>query len=286
VPIWPLALAAIVRDVWARGRALPLRGLLLTMGVGAGALSVSLMWCPARAPEGSAEAPRVTIIHWNMQWGGARGPAALAEMIDTLEAYQPDVVCASEAPAGPGLQRSIGAANASSWRVASVEHSPRSTYWFRLTVLSRHSVTVRRRWELRTGHAALFEVALEPRTLRILMVDLKSDPLLPRSPTILEVARIVDDLAAAGAPVDVVAGDVNTPGRFLGFDALSEAGDGYRRAAMWSGQWRATWPARVPLSSFDLDHLWVRRGLDIASAHLFSSPNTDHRGQVAVLRLP
>ena len=278
VPIWPLAMAAIVRDVLARGRALPQRWFLLTIGVGAGVFSVSLMWSPARAPEGSAELSQVTIVQWNMQWGGARGPESLAEMLGTLEAYQPEVVCSSEAPTGVQLQRARGARTASSWHAASVEHSPPSTYWFRLTVLSRHPVALRQQWDLRTGHAALFEVALAPRTLRILMVDLQSEPFLPRSPAIAEIARIVDDLAATDAPVDVVAGDFNTPGRFLGFDALSEAGHGYRRAAMWSGQWRATWPSRVPLSSLDIDHLWVKRGLDIASAHLFQpeyrSPRT------------
>lgn len=283
VPIWPLALAAIVRDVLAHGRALPLRWLMLTIGVAAGAYSVALMWRPARAAEGNAESPQVTIAQWNMQWGGARGPASLAEMMATLEAHQPDVVCVSEAPAGLHLQRANGSPIASSWHAASVEHSPPSAYWFRLTILSRQPVSVRREWALPTGHAALFEVALKPRTLRVLMVDLRSEPFLPRSATVAEVARIVDDLAAE-TPVDLVAGDFNTPGRFLAFDALSDAAPGYRRAAMWSGQWRATWPARVPLSPFDIDHIWVSRRIDIASAQLFTSPNTDHRGQVAVLR--
>ena len=286
VPIWPLALSAIVRDVLARGRALPLRWSLLTSGVGAGAFSISLVWCPARASEGAPESPQVSIVQWNMQWGGARGAESLAEMLRTLDAYHPEVVCISEAPAEGKLQRVIGALGGAPWRAASVEHSRPSSYWFRLTVLSHQPVVVRRQWHLRTGHAALFEVALQPRTLRVLMVDLQSEPLLPRSPTIAEAARIVDDLAAAGVPVDVVTGDFNTPGRFLGFDALSDAADGYRRAAMWSGQLRATWPARMPLSFLDIDHVWVKRGLDVASAELFSSPNTDHRGQVAVLRLP
>ena len=286
VPIGPLAMSAIARDVLARGRALPLRWLLLTIGVGAGAFSVSLMWSPARAPEGSAEEPRVTIVHWNMRWGGARGAESLAEMMATLEADHPDVVCSSEAPTDAQLRRDNGDVAASSWHSASVEHPPSSGYWFRLTVLSRQPVVLRRQWDLPTGHAALFEVALTQRTLRILMVDLQSEPFLPRSPAIAEIARRVDDLAAADAPVDVVAGDFNTPGRFLGFDLLSDAGDGYRRAAMWSGQWRATWPARVPLSSLDIDHVWVSRELNVVSAHLFSNPNTDHRGQVAVLRLP
>src|SRR5262245_22926077 len=54
VPNWPLALSAVLRDVLARGRALPLRWVLLAIGVGAGAFSVALMWRPARAPEGNA----------------------------------------------------------------------------------------------------------------------------------------------------------------------------------------------------------------------------------------
>jgi len=286
VPIWPLALSAIVRDILARGRALPLRWSLLTIGVATGAFSVSLLWCPAYTPEENATSAPLEIVQWNLQWGGARGPESLTEMIATIESYQPDVACLSEAPEAAPLQRALATNSASSWRAATVEHSPSSTYGSRLTVLSRQPVAVRQQWQLPAGHAALFEVARQPRTLRILMADVQSDPLLPRSPTLVEIARIVDDLAAADTPVDVVTGDFNTPGRFLGFDALADAADGYRRAAMWSGQWRATWPARVALSPFDIDHLWVRRGIGIVSARLFSSPNTDHRGQVAVLRLP
>jgi endonuclease/exonuclease/phosphatase family metal-dependent hydrolase len=280
LPIWPLAVLAVLRDVLARGRALPLRWLLLVLGLASGAFSIWLLWCPARAPEVNPASAHVTLAQWNVQWGAARGRESLTELLAKLEAYHPDVICLSEAPRGDRLQRAL---RASSWHVASVENSRPSAYWFRLTVLSREPVALRREWELPTGHAALFEIDLRPRALHLLMVDLQSDPLLPRSPTLVEVAHLIDELAAGGVPVDVVAGDFNTPGRFLGFDALAAAASGYRRAALWSGQWRATWPDGFPLSPLDIDHIWVRHGLDVASAQLFSNPNSDHRGQLTVL---
>jgi hypothetical protein len=144
---------------WPVAVHLPLRWILLAIGIGSGAFSVSLMWSPARGPEGNAESPKVPVMHWNVQWGGARGPESLAQLLTTLQAYQPEVVCSSEAPA-VDLQRASAAWAASSWHIASVEHFPPSAYWFRLTVLSRQPVAVRREWNLRAGHAALFDVAL------------------------------------------------------------------------------------------------------------------------------
>lgn len=286
VPIWPFALCAAIWDVSARGRALPLPWLLLTLGVGVFVFSGSLLWQTANSPEGSPESQAITIAQWNVQWGGAHGRTSLASMLDALEVYQPDVVCLSEVPTEPNLRRALELVSDRNLHVASVEHERSSAYWFRLTVLSASPVVVLREWNLSNGHAALFEVALQSGPLRVMMVDLQSPPLIPRSPTISEVARIVNELARAEVPVHIVAGDFNTPGRFIGFDALSVAADGYRRSAMWSGQWRATWPASLPLSPLDIDHVWVSTRLGIASAEFFSNPNSDHRGQVAVLRLP
>jgi endonuclease/exonuclease/phosphatase (EEP) superfamily protein YafD len=82
-----------------------------------------------------------------------------------------------------------------------------------------------------------------------------------------------------------VLGDFNTPARFLGFDALAEAGPGYRRAGLWSGQWRGTWPSIVTLPPFDIDHIWVSKRLSVVGSSFFRSRSSDHRGQRVDLRL-
>lgn len=130
---------------------------------------------------------------------------------------------------------------------------------------------------LARGRLALFEVAHPTRTLHLAMVDLISSPLSPRTPSIQEAAAIIK-----GEQVDLVLGDFNTPARFVGFDAL----EGYRRAALWSGEWRGTWPSFSPLAPYDIDHIWVSRRLRVRAAGFFSTLASDHRGQRVDLRFP
>jgi endonuclease/exonuclease/phosphatase family metal-dependent hydrolase len=211
-------------------------------------------------------------------------PPSVRRQLDQLESLQPDVACLSEAPFEAALEKGWRRRN-NDWHFASVENDPFSGYWYRLTVMSRFPVSLRREWDLSTGHAALFDVELPVRALHVLMVDLQSSIFLPRSSTIREAAQIVAAYAQSPAPIDLVLGDFNTPGHFIGFDALAATGPGYRRAAMWSGQWRATWPSRLPLSPLDIDHVWVRNGLHVAGAKIFSTRVSDHRGQLTELRL-
>jgi endonuclease/exonuclease/phosphatase family metal-dependent hydrolase len=152
--------------------------------------------------------------------------------------------------------------------------------------MTRYPVQLRAQWPLHTGHAALFELALPQRALRVLMVDLQSAPLLPRSPSIRQVAAILEDRARAGQRVDLVLGDFNTPARFLGFDTLGRAAGGYRRASLWSGQWRGTWPSVLFFPMFDIDHVFVSTHLGVLGSAFFRGPGSDHRGQRADLRIP
>ncbi len=301
-PLWAVALTAIGWDLLNLGKALPLRFLLSMLGLGLGVMSIGMMWAPARAPEGDSSQSGVTLVQWNMQWGGLAGPASLEKVVSTVLAHDPQIVCLTEVPpqsyfghywkeqAGPGWHAGYSAGS--------------EQYMSRMGVLSKSPVQRVGQWLLDHGEAALFEVAIDDapaKPFRILMVDIESEPSLPRSPSIEQAARIVEAHAVAGTPIDIVAGDFNTPARFLGFKTLANAGERYERASLWSGQWRATWPARlvVPfrgsmreirhtwrLSTFDIDHIWVRSGLDVASASIFTTDVVDHRGQVCQLRLP
>jgi endonuclease/exonuclease/phosphatase (EEP) superfamily protein YafD len=79
-------------------------------------------------------------------------------------------------------------------------------------------------------------------------------------------------------------GDVNTPARLLGFDALAAAGGGLARAALWSGAWRATWPSFVPIPLYEIDHVWVSRSWNVQRASFFSCWGSDHRGQLVEMQ--
>lgn len=168
------------------------------------------------------------------------------------------------------------------WSIAAAANSsnPDQGYVYSLTVLSRFPVHKQDEWTLPNGHATLFEVELAARTLRVLMVDLHSSPFAPRSPSIREVAQLVE----AHGHIDLVLGDFNTPARFLGFDALAAAGGGYQLAGRWSGHWRGTWPASMRLPFFDIDHIWVSKRHSIQSSQFFIG-YSDHRGQRVDLRL-
>src|SRR5262249_61729444 len=89
---------------------------------------------------------------------------------------------------------------------------------------------------------------------------------------------------AGGKPIDLLAGAFNTPGRSVGFDAFAEVAGGYRLASQAQRGWRGTFPAELPL--LDIDHVWVRRGLPICDAELFTNRATDHRSQGVRFALP
>jgi hypothetical protein len=136
VPAWPTSLSALGWDAWLRGRALRWRGLLSGIAIAAGSCSLLAMWTPAHTPEGTVEQSVVRVVQWNVQWGGERRDDAL---MDTLDAQAADIICLSEAPRredfDPGWR-----ARHPSWHTASVENPQRPSYWYRLTVTSRHPV--------------------------------------------------------------------------------------------------------------------------------------------------
>jgi endonuclease/exonuclease/phosphatase (EEP) superfamily protein YafD len=281
VPVLPLALAAIGWDAVLRGRALPARWSFTAVAVGCGALALSWQWRPALAPESGSSEPQLRVVQWNTQWGG-RNRETFERILDGIDAQHPDIACLSEAPSTYALKY-VWAKRHPSWSIAAAADASNYSYAYRLALLSRYPVQKRAEWVLSAGHAALFEVRLPTRMLRALIVDLKSSPRSPRSPSIRQVAQLVDARARANAPVDIVLGDFNTPARFLGFDALAAVGGGYRLASLWSGHWRGTWPASMRLPFFDIDHIWVSRAWSIQSSQFFIG-YSDHRGQRVDLR--
>jgi len=277
VPVWPVAAVAVLWDLLRLGRALPLRWLLLCLGIGLGIISVGMLWSPARVPSAGESRPAITVLQWNVQWGGRYMQRSLDAIVGEIQRHDPQIILLSEAPPQQWLMYTWNL-NQPGWRYAVHEFKPGGEYWFRMTVLSRWPVRQTDYWRLPTGRAALFEVATPYKPIVVLMVDLESAPWLRREPSLLAIAQIVDQLIADGIRVDLIAGDFNAPARSLGFDAILRSGIGFDRAAMWSGQWRATWPSQFPM--WDIDHVLIRRGIGVNSAGFFANPATDHRGQV------
>jgi endonuclease/exonuclease/phosphatase (EEP) superfamily protein YafD len=284
VPLGPVALVALLWDILLLGHSLRVRWLLSAVAIGCGVIAVAWMWSPALAPELGGEQAPLRIVQWNTMWGG-RSTAAFLRILDRLDAEQPDIVCLSEAPDIERLERGIRKRHAD-WNVVAASNHGQASYWYNLAVVSRYPVQLTGVEKLARGRLAWFDVTHPKRVLRIALVDLLSSPLSPRSPSIEQAARLIDARAKAGEPIDLVLGDFNTPGRFLGFEALERAAGGYRRAALWSGEWRATWPSFSPLSIFDIDHVWVSSRLQIRDASFFTTLSTDHRGTRVDLGLP
>jgi endonuclease/exonuclease/phosphatase (EEP) superfamily protein YafD len=283
VPVLPIVLVVIGWDVLLRGRALPIRWLSTAIALGCGALALSWQWRPALAAEPGSLESQLRIVQWNTQWGGSNRET-FERILDGIDAQHPDIACLSEAPDTHALKRAWTKRHAG-WSIAAAADTSNYAYAYRLALMSRYPVQKRADWALSSGHATLFEVELPTRIFRALVVDLKSSPRAPRSPSIRQAAQLVEARARSAAPVDIVLGDFNTPARFLGFDALAAAGGGYRLASLWSGHWRGTWPASVRPPFFDIDHIWVSRRWRVQSSQFFIG-YSDHRGQRADLRLP
>lgn len=286
VPVWPIGLAAVAWDVLRFGRALPLRWLMFCLGVATTTLGVGAQFGPAREPErliGRQEGLPLSIVQWNVRWGGVRGPDSLQEIVRELRGRNPDLILLSELPpaewflhewkrTGPEMHQAVAG------------HGPgQGGYWFRIGLFSRWPVRLVEIWPLPAGRAALFEISIPDRPARLLAVDLESSPHVHRAPSLLRVGEIARGLAAAGRTADLIAGDFNAPARAFGFDSIVQAGEGYRRAALWSGQWRATWPQQFPI--FDIDHVLVGRRAAILRSRIFTNPASDHRGQQAWVTL-
>lgn len=288
LPLWVIGVPVLAWDLLRLGRSLPLRWLLACLGLATTLLGVAAMWSPRLPPEPAGENwGTVRLLHWNVKWGGLAGQPALQQIVETLRQQDADVALLSEMAAEHWFWQEWQRAAPPGLTLTTAGMGPGGGYWFRFGVLSRWPATKRAEWPLPNGRAVLFEVDV-PRApgappLRILGVDMESSPRSHRAPGLVRVGEIAEELFRAGTPADVIAGDFNAPWRAWGFDRVAAAGTGYRRAALWSGQWRATWPSRFPM--FDIDHILTRRGgASVTGSAFFASPASDHRGQTATLR--
>ncbi len=292
-PLVLLGIAAILAGALIRGTGLLKEGTAIAQ-LGVASVIISLWWMVGQGPLHALSDPEpskiVRILHWNVLWGGlATAGGGWSSIVEEIVARKPDVVVLSEA-APAHLRRQLLDRLGEGWNESAVGSPLRSIpYQYQMAVLSRWPTKLASRPVIRNGTACEVIVEHPVQPIRVLAIDGKSTPTIPRSMMLEDIAAICERSAevpspSRSGPIDIVAGDFNCVGRTRGFDQLREVAGGYSLASESSMGWRATWPSWLPL--YDIDHVWVRNGIAIQSCSLFSRFASDHRGQIIELALP
>ena len=285
IPLLPLGAVAVAADLAFRGRSLPrLRFGLTVVGLVAMAWSAHEMIGEGHASEPAPGDLEVSVLHWNVQWGGGpfRGPR-------TWAAQRAGDSGQEARPRGPqrgtarrlarSARRRPGSRSIPRRNVTTTRGAPTGIEWRRALdgrSDSRSAIT----FPGGSGMSVLVEINGRP--LRLLVVDGLSSPFRPRVPFLQAIANACREAEASGKPYDLVLGDFNTPSRSRGFADLEALG--YRLAGRETRGWRGTFPSWLPV--YDIDHVWMARHLSLGSCTFFNGPHTDHRGQIVRVLLP
>ncbi|MBX7207761.1 MAG: endonuclease/exonuclease/phosphatase family protein [Verrucomicrobiaceae bacterium] len=252
LPLPVLAGLSLLLAAWRRWRR---AALVLAAGITAGWISRS--WCAHQPPPAAAGSHEFRALYWNM--GRPAGPSA--DLIDLVKRLQPDVAGCGE-PGREFMQE--GAAYEQALPGYTCHLMPRG-----LILLSRWPVRMRGRGRLDdTGAFAFFDVSAPQGLVRLVLVDVWADPLLPRHRSLNEALSY-----AGGDARCIVMGDFNTPAESVWFepyrrarlqDAFETAGRGFRE----------TWFWRLPVLS--LDHIWAGKDWRVLEAQKIHRWSSDH----------
>jgi endonuclease/exonuclease/phosphatase family metal-dependent hydrolase len=285
LPVLPASIAAVLVDVVRKGRALPrTRFLLGTLGAIGAMCSTIPMIGSGTIGKYEPTDTEVTLLHWNVLWGGGpfRSERTWAAERAEIRTRDPDLIILSELPRAEWLSLLLDELGPGASCVGT-EHDVRSNYWYRIAVCSRWPIRLEKQMPLPGGVAMSVACEVRDRKMRVLVVDGKSNPFASRLPFLEAISKLCRAAASEGRPYDAVAGDFNTPARSIGFDFLTT--QGYTLASRSASGWRATFPSFLPI--YDIDHVWLRPGLRLRSCTVFTGAASDHRGQfVSVLLNP
>jgi len=294
LPLAPLGALMVVVDLICLGRCLPLGrfglsliglltfllGIVLMTGTGSGRQPV--------LPDGQ----QISLVQWNLKWGGVRGGVprndeTWAGVTEQLDTHNADILVLSEAP--PRFDADEERMNRERrWLTsyleknqlnsAMCEHTPGSEWWYRMAVCSRWPVRKEKEFPIFNGYALSVVVETPARQIRIWVVDGQSNiQKVSRTPMLNELRDLCELAALQNEPVDIIAGDFNTPRRCVGFDDWDEMAGGYELSSRASVGWRGSWPRLFPL--WDIDHVWLRRTILLNDCTMFHPSASDHRGQ-------
>jgi len=276
LPLLPIALAALLFDLLMLGRAFPRGRLLLgLMATFVGLWDASHLWNFHSSPPPERERPEICVVQWNVRWGGKPwGRENWNTMKTQIVDSKPDIVILSEAPF-EGTQLLEEMCKEQSWSIVRRGSEPEQPYVYQLAVCSRWPMVVEDDRDVANGHVMTVRVERSGQPLRVMVVDVESNPFsVPRRACFDEVYPLMEHYAAQGTPIDIVAGDFNTPGRSVALDRFPTLG--YVSASRWVSGWRGTWPSECPL--VDIDHVWIYRSWRVQRCDMLDNPYTDHRG--------
>jgi endonuclease/exonuclease/phosphatase family metal-dependent hydrolase len=277
LPLLPAGLTAVALDLVRSGRAFPRGRFALTLlGLVASTWAALPMIGDGAVSEARPNDEEVSLLHWNVQWGGGlfRSQKTWAAQRFEILQREPDLVILSELPPDNGVEQLVSQLGPSADWVG-IRHDPRSPYWLRLAVCSRRPIHLEQRHPLPGGVAMSVTAEVRGRPVRLLVVDGQSNPFRSRLPFLRAIAEVCQNSADAGHPIDAVVGDFNTLSRSIGFDTLTN--QGFTLASRSASGWRGTFPSWLPL--YDIDHVWLGPALRVRSCTLFNGPASDHRGQ-------
>jgi endonuclease/exonuclease/phosphatase (EEP) superfamily protein YafD len=282
IPLPFVGLASVAVDLLRGGRTLR-RPRFGFAGIGLlsavfGALPL-VAWGPKTIPTSGGRT--LTVMQWNVRWGGTGGEPGWQSIVADVRQRSPDVLVLSEAPGQERVSEMLGQLG-HAWQSVHVENPPQAHYLYRLVVASHYPVMFERQTPITNGMTMEATVVSDKGTLRVLVVDGESSPLLPRTQRLSDVLALWRAASQRGRPIELVAGDFNAVGRSIGFDAFPAKG--YRLASDRARGWRGTFPSWCPL--YDIDHVWVGGYPSVTECTFVANRHTDHRGQVVRVRMP
>jgi hypothetical protein len=129
------------------------------------------------------------------------------------------------------------------------------------------------------GGGVVAVIGAPDRNYRLLAVDGISNPRIVRTPMLHAIAAHVSAASSRGQRIDIIAGDLNSIARSIGFDRFRAAS--FTLASEACAGWKGSFPSKFPL--YDIDHVWTSTKMTARSRTTFASPATNHRGQLVVI---
>jgi endonuclease/exonuclease/phosphatase family metal-dependent hydrolase len=125
--------------------------------------------------------------------------------------------------------------------------------------------------------AGWWDVALSEGTVRVLVVDVASNPMQSRHEALVRLGQLIE---VAGDRPLIVMGDFNTPLEAPSLAVLAQGGMSAATNVKGRG-YRCTWP--TPLPVLTLDQIWINARVTVHAAGAGWSWNSDHRPVHAVV---